>query len=180
MNEHGRRTLLQTIVDEAATAVAAEQAWLVRMDGSVGSVVATSNTLTDRIGTAVSSDGVRGYAVASGQVAVLVPAASDSSAAGVAGWDGVPPSLLVAPASETGVVLELAGKRTGGGFTFDDIEAAVSYVNIAASAVAEDAGPTEVPSPTALGAGLAALAAADAIRYREVAALVETMLTAAR
>jgi hypothetical protein len=174
------RTLLQIVVDEAVAATAAERGWLVSVDGSVGSVVATSDGMSARIGETVATDGARGYALASGQAAVLMPSPSDNAAAGTAGWDGVPPSMLVAPGSDAGVVLEVAGKRGGGGFTFEDIEAAMSYASIAASAFVEGDGRPDVPTPAELGAGLSALATVDATRYRQVAALVETMLTAAR
>jgi hypothetical protein len=180
VNPPAVRTLLQIVVDEAVAATGADQGWLVVVDGDAAAVAATSDGLTHRVGEAVVTAGPRGFALASGQVSVLLPAPSDTAAAGTAGWEGVPPSLLVAPVSDAGVLLEVAGKRGGGGFTFDDIEAATSYANIAASAVAEHGDRPEVPTPAELGAGLSALAAADATRYRQVAALVETMLTAAR
>ncbi len=177
------RPALQVLVEEAVTATAAASGWLLAIEGGRATVAAAAGGAHPAaVGTSVTLDGSRGYALAAGQPTALVPDPSDTSHAGIGGHDGVPPSLLVAPGGEGRAVLEVAAKQGGGAFTFDDIEVLSSYAAIAEAVLAGTSpgtGPA-VASPARLGAELAALADADAHRYREVAHVVELLLGAER
>ncbi len=178
------RPVLQTIVAEAIAGTGARAGWLLHRDGGryvvaafAGEDVASSTSLGDE----VELRGARGYSVASGQPAALVPQSDDQSNDGVGGYLGVPPSLLVAEAGEGLVLLELAAKRDGSAFTFDDIDVASSLAEVAAAAVQEVRQErAEPPPPARLAAELHALAARDEQRYRDVAALVVGLLGIAR
>ncbi|HSL56576.1 MAG TPA: hypothetical protein VK866_01920 [Acidimicrobiales bacterium] len=174
------RRLLQVIVTEAVAATRATQGWLLVVDDAGATVVAASDGLAGRTGEVVPVEGARGFALAAGQASALLPGPADTTNAGVAGWDGIPPSLLVAPGGDGRVLVEVAGKVGGGGFAFEDIEALESLAAIGAAAVEERHDADDVPPPARLGAELAALAAADARRYRDVARMLETLLAAAR
>lgn len=180
MSASAGRRLLRVIVDEAVAATGATQGWLVVVDDGGASVAAASGPVADRVGEAVALDGARGLALASGQATALLPGPSDTSNAGVAGWEGIPPSLLVAPGGDGRVLLEVAGRAGDGGFAFEDLEALASLATIGAAAADEDGAADDVPSPGQLAAELSALAAADPGRYREVARLVDSLLSASR
>lgn len=176
----GDQRVLRTIVEEAVVAAGATQGWIVVVDDDGAAVAATSEGLADRVGTPVALEGARGLALASGQASALMPGPADTSNTGIAGWDGIPPSLLVAPGGDGRVLVEVAGKVTGGGFVYEDLEALSSLATIAAAA-ADDAGAVDdVPGPARLAAELAALATADPDRYRDVARIVDSLLSATR
>jgi len=172
------RPAMQVLVDEAVAATSASTGWLLVVSGGGAVVGAASGGASEGAGTSVGLDGSRGYALASGQPTALVPSPTDASNRGIAGHSGVPSALLVAPGSDGRVLLEVADKVGGGAFTFEDIEVLSSYAAIAEAVLADDGGESgpQVSSPARLGAELAALADADAHRYREVAHVVELLL----
>ncbi|MEZ5227710.1 MAG: hypothetical protein R2710_13865 [Acidimicrobiales bacterium] len=130
-----------------------------------------------RIGDAVEVKGARGYTLASGQPTALMPKPDDASDEGVGGYPGVPPSFVVAEAGEGLVLLEVAAKRDGSGFSFDDIDAVASLAQVAAVAISEQRDDViEVPEPATLAAELSDLAGRDQRRYREVASLLRGLL----
>jgi hypothetical protein len=134
-----------------------------------------------RVGDEAAVRGARGFSLASGQPAALLPDPADVSNEGVGGYAGVPPSLLVAAAGEGLVLLEVAAKRDGSGFTFDDIDVLASFAEVAAAAAQEVRDErVEAPAPGRLAAELHALAARDEHRYREVANVVVGLLGIAR
>jgi len=173
--------VLRVLLGEAVTATGASSGWVVAVADGTATVVATTGS-PDALGTTVDLAGSRGFALASGQPAALLPGPTDTADSGVGAHQGVPPSLLVAPGGEGRVLLEVAAKQGGGAFTFDDIEVLSSYASIAEAVVGAGGGRSgpEVASPARLGAELAALAVADADRYREVAGVVELLLGADR
>lgn len=177
---HVARPLLQTIIDEAIAASGARCGWLLH-DSPEGFVIAAlaSDGVTPLLGLGdrVPVKGARGYTLSSGQPAALMPRADDFSDEGVGGYPGVPPSFLVAEAGEGTVLLEVAAKRDGTGFTFDDIDAVASLAQVAAVAISEQRDDMiEVPAPATLAAELSDLAGRDLRRYREVASLLRGLL----
>lgn len=171
------RPLLQVIVDEALSATGARCGQLTVVDGDVLRIVAVAGTArTSSVGSVVAITGARGYALSADQPAALQPDPGDESNRGTGGFDGVPPSLLVAAGGDGAALLEVAAKQVGGGFTFDDIEAVSSLAAIAAAALAEGEVAPNATSPARLAAELSALADADGRRYQEVAQLIETLL----
>lgn len=174
------RPLLQTIVDEALATSGARCAWLLHQTDGEFVVAAIASDGVDQaqgVGETVEVRGARGYTLASGQPTALMPRPDELSDEGVAGYPGVPPSFLVAEAGEGSVVLEVAAKRDGNGFSFDDIDAVASLAQVAAVAVGEQYEDTlDVPTPAALGAELRDLAGRDGDRYREVATLLRGLL----
>jgi GAF domain-containing protein len=91
-----------------------------------------------------------------------------------------PGSVASVPCVADGAVvgaLEVAGKTGGGGFTFDDVELVGLLGEIAGPALAELRGLTpDVRSPGELADELRALAAADPVRYTQVALLIDALL----
>lgn len=177
------RPIYQAIVDEAVAATGAACGWLLGRQ-STGLVVLAVAGPTDPavpIGSTVAVVGARGFALSADQPTALVPAPSDLSNAGVGGFPGVPPSLVVAPGPDGGAILEVADKTTGGAFTFEDIELLSAFANIAGPAVQEHSeGSAAVAAPAQLAAELAALAEIDVRRYREVAQVLEALLATQR
>ncbi len=174
------RPLLQTIVDEALATSGAQCGWLLNSaaDGFVVVAIGSSGvTPLLELGARVPVKGARGYTLASGQPAALMPRPDDHSDEGVGGYPGVPPSFVVAEAGDGSVLLEVAAKRDGTGFTFDDIDAVASLAQVAAVAISEQRDEMiDVPTPALLAAELSDLAGRDLRRYREVAALLRGLL----
>jgi hypothetical protein len=177
------RPLLQTIIDEALAASGARCGWLLHNTNEGFVVVAIGRDGIEPVvglGAHIPVKGARGYTLASGQPAALMPRPDDHSDEGIGGYPGVPPSFLVAEAGDGTVLLEVAAKRDGSGFTFDDIDTVASLAQVAAAALEEQQSETvEVPSPASLAAELSDLAGRDLRRYREVAALVRGLLGSA-
>lgn len=173
-----QRPALDVVVSEAVATTSASTGWLVVVSDGRAVVTAMYESAPETLGSTVALEGARGFALATGQPSALMPSPGDASNHGIGGYQGVPPSLLVAPGGEGRVVLEVAAKAGGGAFTFDDIEALSSYAAIAEAILAGSAdapGPDATP-PARLGAELAALAATDPARYREVATVIELLL----
>ncbi len=167
----------RSLAEQAVGLTGAASGWLLRVDGDSLVVLATAGAADPDIvvGSRVEVRGARGFAIASGQTTALMPAPGDQANAGVGGWAGVPPSLLVG--AEGAAVLEVAGKIGADAFTFDDIEALAALGEIAAAAVADAGGVVEsVPPPGELATQLAALSELDPARYRDVARVVAALL----
>lgn len=173
---------LQAIAEEAVGLVGATTGLVLRVADDSLVVAATAGPVAAGIsaGLVVPARGARGYALASGQPAALVPMPDDASNQGVGGVAAVPGSLLVAPAGEAAVI-EVADKVGGGAFTFDDIELLTAFATVAA-AVVRSASPDseQAVSPARLGAELAVLAEVAPARYRDVARVVEALLASDR
>ncbi len=174
------RPLLQTIVDEAIAASGAQCGWLLHdtAEGFVVAAIASDGVSPSLgLGAIVPVKGARGYTLASGQPTALMPKPDDSSDEGVGGFPGIPPSFVVAEAGEGTVLLEVAAKRDGSGFSFDDIDAVASLAQVAAVAIGEQRDDViDVPEPATLAAELTDLATRDLRRYREVASLLRGLL----
>lgn len=175
------RPELVVVISEAVVATGAASGLLVAIDGSGAHVAASVAAPAVSVGQRVELSGARGYALSSESPAALMPAPTDHSNAGIGGHPGVPRSLLVAPGGAGTLLLEVVDKAGGGAFTFEDLEAASSYATIAEAVLVASTGVTsEVTPPARLGAELAALAEADADRYREVARVVDLLLAGER
>jgi GAF domain-containing protein len=159
------------------------------------------------VGQAIALSGARAYALSSGQAAALMPQPGDQTNLGAGGHLGVPVSLLTVPCprwagtswhhgvtvgdgaarpgpSSSGDdydlvgVLEVAAKKGSRPFTVDDLAAVARLAALVGAALAEvlpDA-PTP-PSPEALAADLARLAAVDRQRYAATAGLIQAVLS---
>jgi hypothetical protein len=169
------------IAEQAVTATGAICGWVLAThpDGLVVLATFGPTDPAQPIGAIVQATGARGFALSADQPTALMPSPTDESNRGVGGYPGIPPSLLVA-AGGTAIV-EVAGKHNDGAFTFDDIETLSSFAQIAGAAVLdhEDAS-DDVQAPAAIAAELASLQSFDPGRYREIARVVEALLSSQR
>ena len=97
------RALAQSLLRDALllriSATAAEYGWLLGSRGHGLEVLAAVGPTApiQPVGSVVPVIGARGFARAADQPTALMPAPSDESNRGIAGFPGIPPSLLVAP-----------------------------------------------------------------------------------
>ncbi len=173
--------VLQAVADEARQATGARTALVVVVRPEGLEVAATSGPSVAAVGDDVPARGARGYVLAAGQPTSLDPHAADASNRGVGGGEGVPAHLLVVP-GHGAVLVELADgpDRAEGPFTVAHMDAVGPLATIAEAAAAADSPTEEVAAPARLGAELAALAATEPGRYRDVARAVEALLSLTR
>lgn len=177
--------VLAAIAKAAADVTGAAAGWLVAVEADRLVVRAVAGEAPDSlVGTEVTAgEGAAAYVVASGQPLALTARAGDPRAAeGLAAVLGRPAgSVLCVPCEVLDGVtgaLELLDKAGGGSFSFDDVELATLLAGIAgvALAAAVPSGVPAPPSPSALAAGLARLAADAPDRYPAVAQVVATLV----
>jgi GAF domain-containing protein len=177
--------MLHAILRSAVEATGAADGWLAAVDDAADQlvVVVTVGANARRLlGVTVNEDeGFTGFVVGSGQPLAIEPSADDPRFA-----DGLAPrlgrrprTLLCVPCEDDDIVLgaiELVDKA-GGGFSFDDLELVTVLAGIAGVALRLGRGGAAlIPTPTELGHHLEELAAADPVRYAQVAELVDTLV----
>jgi len=175
---------LQAITEAAAEAAAASYAWLLASEGDGLAVVsATGPDVGATVGRALAAgEGSAGYVLSSGQPLALQLQPDDASpwAARHPLLGRVPETILSVPcpgSSGTHGVLELLDK-TGGAFSFDDVEV-VSLLGSIAGAALDDGvlhGPP-VTAPDELGHELHQLFVDDPPEYARIAAVLQALLS---
>ena len=158
--------VLDAIVANAVAITGAAAGRLMVHDGDDLIVVATAGLDELPIGSRVpATEGSAGYVVASGQPLAMA---------------GQGDAVLCVPCPVDAAVvgaLELVDKTGGIPFTFDDVELATVLAAVAGPALAHrDQPAVEVPDPEALGIALGHLAAADSVRYAQVASIVSALI----
>ena len=176
------RATYQALVDAAVQATHASSGWLLADDQDGLMVVATSGQAASHqeLGSAVVARGAKAYVLAAGQPTALLPQPGDIANADAGGAPGVPPSLLAVPCGEDDVVgvLEVSGKAGGANFDFADIAALSGLARVASAALIEqDVVEVSVAPPAQLAADLTSLAGRNPARYRDIARIVEAMLS---
>lgn len=176
------RPTYQALVDAAVQATQASSGWLLADEADGMRVVATSGQAAthQELGATIEARGAKAYVLAAGQPTALLPQPGDVDNADAGGAPGVPSSLLAVPCGEDDVVgvLEVSGKAGGANFDFADISALSGLARVASAALIEqDAVEVTVASPAQLAGELTALASRNPARYRDVARIVESMLS---
>ena len=175
------RPTYQAIVDAAVQATQASSGWLLADDEDGLMIVATTGQATDQeVGSTIAARGAKAYVLAAGQPTALLPQPGDMDNADAGGAPGVPPSLLAVPCGEDDIVgvLEVSGKAGGANFDFTDISSLSGLARVASAALIEqDAVEVTVATPAQLATDLTALASRSPSRYRDVARIVEAMLS---
>lgn len=170
--------VLQAVVDEARAATGARTGLLLVPGPDGLTAAATAGPAGVAVGEVVAARGARGYVLASGQPTAVSPPPGDESNRGVGGAAAVPTHLLVVPGP--GAVLVELADRADGPFTVAHMEQVAPLAAIAEAATDAGATGAEVAAPARLGAELAALATTAPERYRDVARVVEALLSLTR
>lgn len=176
------RPTYQALVDAAVQATSASSGWLLADDENGLTVVATSGQAAthQELRSTILPRGAKAYVLAAGQPTALLPQPGDSDNADAGGAPGIPPSLLAVPCGEDDIVgvLEVSGKAGGANFDFADIAALSGLAHVASAALIEqDVVEVTVTSPAQLATELTSLAGRNPARYRDVARIVEAMLS---
>ena len=185
MSDSTPDAVLQRIVTAAVDATGAGAGWIVGRDDGGLHVVAVAGiepekALGQRIG---GPAGAAAHVIESGQPIALFAGTPDSRLGeGIPALLGRrPSSLLSVPCTTESMsagALELIDKEGEAGFSFDDVEISMVLGTIAGAALA--AGSTSrssVSSPAELFAKLEQFAAADPAGYREVALVINKLLS---
>jgi GAF domain-containing protein len=176
--------VLHAILRAAVESTGATDGWLAAVDDAADQlvvVVTVGGNARRLLGVTVNEDeGFTGFVVGSGHALAIEPSADDPRFA-----DGLAPrlghrprTLLCVPCEDDDVVLgaiELVDKITGA-FSYDDLELVTVLAGIAGVALRLGGGGAAlIPTPVELGDQLEDLAAADPLRYAQVAELVATL-----
>ncbi len=181
--------ILAAIARAATDVTGATAGWVVAVVADDLRVRAVAGDAPESlVGSVVSAaaGGAAAYVVESGQPLALAARSGDDRAAAslAAALDRAAGSVLCVPCEADDAVvgaLELVDKAGGGSFSFDDVELVTLLAGIAGVALASGAGGEvgpDAPSPSDLAAGLARLATEAPARYRAVAEVVATLVTA--
>lgn len=167
--------VLQAVLRSALDATGADQGWVVARHPDVVVVLAAEggSAPAARVGRELPDDAPAVLALLTGRPSARRPRGDDRSAAGAAGFDGVPGALLTVPCGDDAVI-ELV-RVEGESFGVDDIEIVTLLAEVVAAAVEEGSAP-DAPTPEALGAELRRLHDADRARYAFVARALGALL----
>lgn len=177
---------MQAVVEAATDATGAACGWLLALEGDHLVVEAAYGTANDAalIGRHVPIAGTRGYVVTSNQPAALRPNPADQADLGAGGYDGVPSSIVAVPCTGdlASGVLEIAAPLSDTGFGIDDVEIVGLLASIAAAALDDaraagaKAAASATPPPAAMGLLFERLSASDPALYRDLAAMVSSLI----
>ena len=172
----------QAIVDAALEATDANSGWLLGVtdDGFRVMAIGGPGRGSIEVDAVVPSEGARGYVLASGQPASLIPQPTDTANLHAGGAAGLPTSLLAIPCGDAEVVgvLEVSGKSDGAGFGFVEIESLTGLAHVASALLDEqDDVVREVPSVEQLSRELHELSQRSPARYASLAAVIEALLS---
>lgn len=167
--------VLQAVLRASLDATGADQGWVAarRREGIVVLAAEGGDAPAARIGRVLDDRAPATIAVLTGRPSARRPHATDASARGAAGLDGVPGALLTVPCGDEAVI-ELV-RVADDAFTVDDIEVVSLLAEVVAVAIDDDAAPP-APSPEELATELRRLHDVDRARYAFVARALGALL----